>query len=157
MCFQRENPHPPPTPSPTPLSIFFHIRKKREAAIDTSLFTDTKECERSGAQSISIFSFSRNYTTALKFILITIFIFYAPNQTCHMVQVGPHRLKKSHAGGKKKKPTSNRRHLVSAICITAAIQLTSMAPFIDARIQVLHWGRHRGCLGWQRRRALLFI
>lgn len=37
---------------------------------------------------------------------------------------------------KKKKNHFHRRHLVTAICIVAGIQLTSMAPFIDMCIRV---------------------
>lgn len=109
----------------------FSVKKGNQQLIYT-FFTNTKECGRSGAESIWIFHSLCNYTTALKFILITIFIFYAPNQTCHVAQVWPHHLKQSHM----QKTHFHRRHLVTAICIVAGIQLTSMAPFIDMCIHV---------------------
>lgn len=119
------------------ISSFFPFSQKKRKTRHwyiPFLFANTKECGRSGAESeIWIWNFHSpcNYTTALKFILITIFIFYAPNQTCHMMQVWRTIWNRATC-----KTTSHRETPCHSHLHVAGIQLTSMAAFIDMCIHV---------------------
>lgn len=134
----------------------FSLKKGNQQLIYTfSFFTQhtQKECGRSGAQSIWNFHSPCNYTTALKLILITIFIFYAPNQTCHMMQVyGAHHLKRSHMRKNPLPPqTPCHRHLHRS-----RHSIDFNGTFYRHMHPRLH-SAHHGCLSWHRHHALLFI
>lgn len=133
---------------------FSHKKKKTRNWYIPFLFANTKECGRSGAESeIWIWNFHSpcNYTTALKFILITIFIFYAPNQTCHMMQVWRTIWNRATCKSTSHRETPCHSHLHRS---RHSIDFNgSFYRHVHPRLHSVH----HGCLSWHRHRALLFI
>lgn len=117
-----------------PFSFSTIKKKENQQLIYTFFFTNTKECGRSGAESIWSFAFSLQLSSCFYkfYINYHIYLLCAESDASHDAGT-VHRLKPSHM---LKNLHFHRRHLVTAICIVAGIQLASMAAFIDVCIHV---------------------